>query len=1590
MPEIKRTFQAGKMNKDIDERLLPKGEYRDALNIEVGTSNSDEVGTVQTTYGTQQKTFLGQVGNVCVGSIAYEKENKVIFFVSGVDDTNTDMDFIAEYDVDQEQARPILVDLWRHKPTTTSIMGQSSTTIPISTSGLVRKGMVVYIYNPSTGASYLPPNSSQGGVTTVVTGINGQNISISQGVISSVPSGTVVVFESRRTLKFDKDVMITGINVFDDMLMFTDGVNEPKKINITRCKAGTANILSHTNHMVDGVNQGPIREEDITVIKKNPIQPPSLTLSKTKREDINGGDVDLETTFDKKMTDGQGDPLAVGTTFFVTFTQPFPDYKAGDTLIASTSADDNNFDDEYDVRFKVISYSPGTGSCQVKVVSIGTIIPDSIQTWNVKLEQEDPLFEYKFPRFALRYKYEDGEYSAFSPFSEVAFLPGDFEYNPKKGFNLGMTNNCRSIIVGNILNNIPRDVIEVDVLYKESNSTNVYTVKTIKKHDPEWDPTNSKYNKLEIESEIIYATVPSNQLLRPYDNVPLNAIAQEFVGNRLIYGNYKQQFDLLDKYGNIITPEMDIEISPKDPTTLTAIRSGGVDSEIAAFDIDLDIGFLNVTITLTADDVAAFINETTNYQIGNVKFPVTGNGDYFRVRYFSQGNNETEIVIRVNDDGEITNYEDEGINENEGKPGKSIKTQRTYQLGVVYRDKYGRETPVQTNNTATSKLEKRYAENYNTIKAKINSLAPTFAESFKFFIKEPSNEYYNLAMDRWYAAEDGNIWLSFTSADRNKISEGDFIELKKRHAQDEAVKDPAKYKVLAISNEAPVFLKETKLSYGELEITNTDTSNNYQNWPVIQDGPPLPNNSFIIIRKDKFDDSSLKESLTDTSFLRYMRILGPTTNSNFYQILSISAMANGNYKINIKGKFKDDMNFTSASNQWPLVANLKLEITRKKLENKPEFQGRFFAKIYRDSVLQKHLLDVFKVDEETAQYKVITSRQVRYHNHSNKKSRSAWRSAPFGGGQNYEHWFIDRSKAAKGGRGIGMVSGQSRFDLSFSSVFPEGSSFDVGRTSSTLIEADFRNAMIKGAKFRWREDPDQTVYTITGIELKKCRNYRKRKSSFHYNDGSNKRARFKLTVTPNIGTGPAGYNPTQSGSWGAAADDYAGANAATFEFLQNYSEGDDFTTDQPAIWETEPKEDLNLDLYYEASEAYPIADHNLEKELTWFNCYSFANGVESNRIRDDFNAVTIDKGPKVSSVLAEQYKQETKGSGLIFSQIYNSTSGVNGLNQFIQAEAITKDLNPEFGTIQKLHARDSDLITLCEDKTLKILANKDALFEADGNTQLTANNNVLGQTVPYIGEYGISTNPESFVAQGFRAYFTDRQRGVVLRLSRNGLEPISEYGMKNYFRDNLATTNLTDKIIGSFDEVKANYNVSLPTETVSFAENVKGWVSRKSFVPESAASLNNKYLSFNGGELFQHHVDTVNRNFFYHTQYDSSITTILNEAPGSWKSFKTINYEGSQSRVLGDNPDTDGLLYNLSSIDGWYVDSITTDHQTGFVPEFKEKEGKWFNYVKGEATTLSNLDWKEFSVQGLGIASSITGDTGITQRKLLVTAKFPN
>ena len=410
---------------------------------------------------------------------------------------------------------------------------------------------------------------------------------------------------------------------------------------------------------------------------------------------------------------------------------------------------------------------------------------------------------------------------------------------------------------------------------------------------------------------------------------------------------------------------------------------------------------------------------------------------------------------------------------------------------------------------------------------------------------------------------------------------------------------------------------------------------------------------------------------------------------------------------------------------------------------------------------------------------------------------------------------------------------------------------------------------------------------------------------------------------------------------------------AALDFLICYENSNtNVPTPSPAIFETIPKNDI-LDIYYETEESYPIAEITQTKRLQWYNCLDLTNGVESNRIRDDFNEVTIDKQVRVSTTISEQFNERQNKSGLIWSGLFNSRNSVNRLNQFSTGEAITKDLNPEYGSIQKLHARDTDLIALCEDKVLRILANKDALYNADGSTNITASNNVLGQAMPYNGEFGISTNPESFASFGYQAYFTDKSRGAVLRLSKDGLTLISDKGMATYFRDKLK--NHTNKIIGSYDIHTRQYVLSFELdESVAFSESVDGWTSRLSYVPEGGLFLNGQYFTFKNGQIWLHHTDGINN--FYGTQYSSSVKFIFNNEPSVVKNFKTIAFEGTQG--------------NTTSVDGWKATSITTDLQQGKVIYFKGKEGKWFNNIDGISKDKNTLDSKEFSIQGIGSLSS--------------------
>ncbi len=1477
MPQFVHVFQSGRMNKDLDERLVPNGEYRDALNLDLADSENGNVGSLQNIKGTIElrgkggKTlgwtsdYIDSLSNPeCIGVYNDDLNERIYWFIAS-DDTSV----IAEYDQPSTSISPVLVD-------------------------------------------------------------------------------------KNNILNFSKDYLITGINIIDGLLFWTDNQTEPKKINIEKFKAGSCDFNTHTKIPVwdpeqntyaqvdcTANNAAEFTEEDITVIKKSPLAAPTITASASRfGENVPGTGLTPVTTQitdpdtinftykpntviapdEYKQLDTYGEYLTninSNPNFYANSSIPgwngeitfqvsslVPSWTAGESIVTFKTKYTTEYYQSYNwqVSLKIVAINNTTITGQIQAIS-NDIIPIYLDdqgtlevfTWEGLLNEEAPLFEYVFPRFAFRWKYIDNEYSTFSPFSEVAFVGGEFEYLSSDGYNVGMTNNIRKLIIGN-LSWGGVEIKEIDILYKESNSNTIYIVDSLKRKDYTVLPST-----FQIENELIGAAVESNQILRPWDNVPRKAKAQEIIGNRIVYGNYLQNYNLSGVSLNLSSSPMS-HMSIADPS---------------------------------------------------------------KIRF----------------------------------PEPSVKSIRTYQAGVIFADKYGRETPVFTSKQGSTNINISNADKANKLQVTPAGDPPDWATHYKFFVKENSNEYYNLALDKFYSAEDGNVWLSFPSSERNKVDEETYLILKKQHDTDTPVTDFNRYKILAIENEAPRFISESDSVVSSANVTLQESIDIGFALLEIQGPSPTSNPQFGPNLNGGKIDVRFSGSTTDKYNVRTTSVLSTSASGD----LSV-------YQITLSRPFGPDAGFLT--NLSP-GANIEVTVYEQKEKTKPEFEGRFFVKINRDFAFDTNIISSFSALE--TRYAILDETV-------SDTGRNTANNPPGGryycysdNGSNYDNGSCsherDRHKLVgwNGGVGSSLLTAPGGSQMAAWQPVTRGSKFfgiqtlegigtgtfvdkmfghvpGLGSRSSASSVATPNGYLGFGQAIRFVNKNTGEYSQVYTINSAICQASRRGEIVRHRlkckNSNSSVNTRYAIFIELNKPLEEEWF--PESGDWGQLQLVNPDIQAVDPVIAD---ENDRLSSTNPAIFETEPKEAVDLDLYYEASDSIPISNWSTQdQDINWYNCYSYGNGVESNRIRDDFNAVTIDKGPKVSTVLDEPYAAERRASGFIFSQIFNSTSGINRLNQFIQAEPITKDLNPIHGSIQKLHARDTDLITLCEDKCFRVLANKDALYNADGNSQLTGNNAVLGQTVPYAGEFGISKNPESFAHYGFRTYFSDRNRGAVIRLSRDGITVISENGMDDFFSDNIRASEV---IKGSYDEDKGLYNISLKLTpewqnklstdqsyqltancetqsnnenavletTVSFKESVLGWTSRKSFIPENGISLNNRYYTFKRGLIWENNSSSIYNNF-YGDQYNSSFNVVINEMPNVVKGYSALNYSGTDSREI--EYEHNGSWYSIAEInagqiiptasqvkkEGWYTNYIRTNLESGEVKEFENKEGKYFNHIK--------------------------------------------
>jgi hypothetical protein len=293
-------------------------------------------------------------------------------------------------------------------------------------------------------------------------------------------------------------------------------------------------------------------------------------------------------------------------------------------------------------------------------------------------------------------------------------------------------------------------------------------------------------------------------------------------------------------------------------------------------------------------------------------------------------------------------------------------------------------------------------------------------------------------------------------------------------------------------------------------------------------------------------------------------------------------------------------------------------------------------------------------------------------------------------------------------------------------------------------------------------------------------------------------------------------------------------------------------------------------------------------EKTWNDYYPIVTNSDSR-------PTVIDKDAKRS------YMPTLVRWGLAYEQNTN----INQTNRF---KAINFDeIDRSKGDIQRFKARE---------KILRVFQNRGVgqygiyaryIQSNDGNGQLTTSNNVItaNNIQYYQGDYGLGNMPTSLVSASNKDYFVDPVRGYQVRLSGDGMTPISEmYKGQFYIRNLLVQYNkpftspsgITSKILGYYDFFEEQYvchlqagqygstdpsgqPILLEIENYTFAFNEKnnGYSSFFDFHPDLSLCAEEITYSFKDGELWVH--DNYNGYCnFYGVQATPDITTVFNQS----------------------------------------------------------------------------------------------------------------
>jgi len=525
MAKVKNSFLKSKMNKDLDNRLIPNGEYRNGVNITVNNSDGEDVGTAQTVRGNLEvidfNTITGQTGIQVVGVFDDEFSNTVFAFLAnnvGSDYEELSYSAIVSWNVNEAttSAKIIVEGNWLNFSTLSPVVANLLEDLLFFTDNRnqPRKVNINYQTGYYTTEDQISATAASTNSTTLVCA-SVTDLSIGDVLISGgdgVPYNTFIIGIDVPTLTVTLSQSVTV--AISQALIFS----------------------SPETSMRDAISEylPPTSEGTVPVV---PLSATQFSLTDYKGYVSVVGNV----------------PNAIGFNVYIrNISGNFVD--TGAKVISVNK----------DILNAGISIETDIASGVVNGDQVLLAIPNPYYDSNFAETANIDYLEDKFVRFSYRFLFDDGEYSLIAPFTQPCFIPkqdgyfltpfslsaNDVEISDEKKAYQSTEVAFMENKVNQINLNIPLPytqgtiqsslkIKEIDILYKESNAIAIKVVDSIPVEGN--FSGNDIYFQYEYGSKSPYKTLPESENTRVYDKVPVRAQSQEIISNRVVYANYQDK-----------------------------------------------------------------------------------------------------------------------------------------------------------------------------------------------------------------------------------------------------------------------------------------------------------------------------------------------------------------------------------------------------------------------------------------------------------------------------------------------------------------------------------------------------------------------------------------------------------------------------------------------------------------------------------------------------------------------------------------------------------------------------------------------------------------------------------------------------------------------------------------------------------------------------------------------------------------------------------------------------------------------------------------------------------------------------------------